>query len=123
MIKTHPALGKDMLESAKATMGETAYLEMAEDIAYSHHEWWDGSDRGYPERISGINIPLSARIMAVADVFDALVSKRPYKDGMPIEKAMNIIVDEAGTHFDPEIVEAMLRVKTKIREVVEKYSD
>ncbi len=123
VIKTHPALGKDMLESAKATMGETAYLEMAEDIAYSHHEWWDGSDRGYPERISGINIPLSARIMAVADVFDALVSKRPYKDGMPIEKAMNIIVDEAGTHFDPEIVEAMLRVKTKIREVVEKYSD
>ena len=59
----------------------------------------------------------------MADVFDALVSKRPYKDGMPIEKAMNIIVDEAGTHFDPEIVEAMLRVKTKIREVVEKYSD
>jgi len=61
--------------------------------------------------------------MAVADVFDALVSKRPYKDGMPIEKAMGIIVEEAGTHFDPEVVEAMLRVKVKIREVAEKYSD
>ena len=122
-IKTHTTMGKGMLERAKATMGETTYLEMAEDIAFCHHEWWDGSKRGYPQGLSGVNIPLSARIMAVADVFDALVSKRPYKDGMPIEKAMGIIVEEAGTHFDPEVVEAMLRVKVKIREVAEKYSD
>ncbi|SEQ51446.1 HD domain-containing protein [Lachnospiraceae bacterium NE2001] len=123
IIRTHTTMGKSMLESTKATMGETAYLEMAEDIAYCHHEWWDGSRAGYPQGISGTNIPLSARIMAVADVFDALVSRRPYKEPFSIEKALDIIVKEAGTHFDPEVVEAMLRVKTKICLVVEKYSE
>ena len=96
---------------------------MAKDIAHYHHEWWDGSAKGYPERICGYDIPLSARIMAVADVFDALVSRRPYKDPMTMEEAMDIIVEESGTHFDPQVVEAMLRVKDEIREVVEKYSD
>ena len=122
-IKTHTTLGKEMLENTRSTMGENSYLQMAEDIAYSHHEWWDGCKRGYPRQLSGQSIPLAARIMAVADVFDALVSKRPYKDGFPMEKAMSIIKEEAGTHFDPEVVEAMIRIETKIRAVMEKYSE
>lgn len=122
-IKSHTVLGRKMLESTKNNLGATTYLAMAEDIAYYHHEWWDGCKRGYPERLSGTDIPLSARIMAVADVFDALVSRRPYKDPMTMEEAMDIIVEESGTHFDPVIVEAMLRVKDKIHEVVVKYSD
>ena len=122
VIKTHTTEGYNMLIKAKDTLGETAYLEMAQDIAYCHHEWWDGSAKGYPRRLSGCNIPLSARIMAVADVFDALVSKRPYKDGLPVEKALDILVDEAGTHFDPEVVEALLRVKNKATSIMDMYS-
>ena len=123
VIKNHTAFGKAMLESAKSTMGQTAYLEMAEDIAYSHHEWWDGGDRGYPDHPAGESIPLAARIMSVADVLDALISKRPYKDEMSLDEAITIITDESNTHFDPEVVAALLRIKDKVRDVVEKYSE
>ncbi len=123
VIKTHTTLGKEMLEHAAKTMGDNDYLHMAKDIANYHHEWWDGGVRGYPERISGEQIPLSARIMAVADVFDALVSKRPYKDGFPVEKALSIIKEESGTHFDPEVVRAMDNSRAEIDEVIEKYSE
>ena len=123
IIKTHTTSGMEMLEHAKETIGNTMYLDMAEDIAYSHHEWFDGSKKGYPQGLAGNDIPLAARIMAVADVFDALVSKRPYKDGFPMEKALAIITEESGTHFDPEVVDAMLRIKIKIRDVKEKYSE
>lgn len=123
IIKTHAEMGRDMLRNAKITLGETAYLEMAQDIAYAHHEWWNGAERGYPRRISGTDIPLAARIMAVSDVFDALVSKRPYKEGYPMDKALDMIIEESGTHFDPEIVDALLRAKDKVRVVMEKYSE
>ena len=123
VIKTHTTLGKEMLEGAIKTIGENDYLSMAKDIANYHHEWWDGNKRGYPEGISGESIPLAARIMAVADVFDALVSKRPYKEGYPVEKALDIIREESGTHFDPFVVEAMENSPEGIREIIEKYSD
>jgi energy-coupling factor transport system substrate-specific component len=117
IMKKHTTFGREMLRSASKNLGEIAYLNMAKDIAYSHHEWWDGT-RGYPEKIKGLDIPLSARIMAVADVFDALVSIRPYKAGFAFEKAVAIIQEESGTHFDPEIVEAFVKCQDEIKKAM-----
>ena len=83
------------------------FLSMAEEIARSHHEWYDG--RGYPDGLMGETIPLSARIVAVADVYDAVTTKRVYKDAMSHERAMEIIEDANGQQFDPEVVEAFRR--------------
>ena len=104
IMKTHSLTGKELLAHAKIELGESGYLNMALDMAAYHHEWWNG--KGYPYGVSGEEIPLCARIMAVADVFDALTSKRCYKNAMPLEKAYAIIKEESGTHFDPVIVEA-----------------
>lgn len=103
-MKTHAAVGQELLMYAKEELGESGYLNTAVDMAAYHHEWWNGN--GYPYGIAGKEIPLCARIMAVADVFDALTSKRCYKSAMPLEKAYAIIREEAGTHFDPSVVEA-----------------
>ena len=91
------------------------------DMAGAHHEWWNG--RGYPDGIKGEEIPLSARIMAIADVFDALVSKRVYKPGMPLEKAYAIIQEETGTHFDPTCTEAFFKAKDKIESAMNRLND
>lgn len=107
IMKTHTTAGEELLKHAKEELGESGYLNMAVDMAAYHHEWWNG--RGYPYGISGEEIPLCARIMAVADVFDALTSKRCYKDAMPVEKAYAIIREESGTHFDPVVAAAFLR--------------
>jgi putative two-component system response regulator len=84
----------------------TPLLDMARTVALTHHEKWDGT--GYPRGIKGENIPLVGRIVAVADVFDALVSKRPYKKAWPAEKAVAVIKEESGKHFDPEVVKVFL---------------
>lgn len=104
VMKTHSTAGEELLTHARAELGESGYLNMAVEMAAFHHEWWNG--KGYPYGISGQEIPLCARIMAVADVFDALTSKRCYKNAMPLEKAYAIIREESGTHFDPAVVEA-----------------
>ena len=104
IMKTHTTAGEELLTHAKAELGESGYLNTAVEMAAYHHEWWNG--KGYPYGISGAEIPLCARIMAVADVFDALTSKRCYKNAMPLEKAYAIIREESGTHFDPAVVEA-----------------
>jgi len=104
IMKTHTTAGEKLLTHAKAELGESGYLNTAVEMAAYHHEWWNG--RGYPYGISGEAIPLCARIMAVADVFDALTSRRCYKNAMPLEKAYAIIREESGTHFDPAVVEA-----------------
>lgn len=106
VMKTHTTAGRELLVQAVTELGEFSYLHMAIEMAQSHHEWWNG--KGYPEGISGEEIPLCARIMAVADVFDALTSKRCYKNEMPVEKAYAIIREESGTHFDPVVAEAFL---------------
>ena len=103
-MKTHAAAGEKLLAHAEKELGESGYLNMAVEMAAYHHEWWNG--KGYPYGISGEAIPLCARIMAVADVFDALTSRRCYKDAMPLEKAYAIIREESGTHFDPAVVAA-----------------
>ena len=104
IMKTHTLAGEKLLTYAKSELGDSEYLDMAMQMAAYHHEWWNG--KGYPYGISGEDIPLCARIMAVADVFDALTSKRCYKSAIPLEKAYSIIREESGTHFDPAIVDA-----------------
>ena len=117
-IKAHAAAGRDIISSAIDMVAEesSGYLNEARSLAYCHHEKWNGT--GYPQGLSGETIPLSARIMAVADVFDALVSKRSYKDGFPFEKAMEIIREGSGTHFDPIVVAAFMRAEDAVRAVV-----
>ncbi len=122
-MKKHTVYGRDMLVRASKNLGETAYLKMAKEIAYSHHEWWDGS-RGYPERLKGKDIPLSARIMAVADVYDALVSERPYKKAFSVDEAFRIVTEDSGTHFDPEVVDAFVKNRETVEQIMKtKFED
>lgn len=120
-MKTHTTAGGKILSSIIEMVPEAHYLEEAINLATYHHERWDG--RGYPTGLSGENIPLSARIMAIADVFDALVSKRSYKEGFPLDKAMNIIIEERGTHFDPLLVDVFVAAQDKVFEVAKEFND
>ncbi len=115
IMKTHTTAGEELLTHAKEELGESGYLNTAVEMAAYHHEWWNG--KGYPYSISGEKIPLCARIMAVADVFDALTSKRCYKNAMPLEKAYAIIREESGTHFDPVVAEAFFATVGNIGEI------
>jgi HD-GYP domain-containing protein (c-di-GMP phosphodiesterase class II) len=117
IMKSHTIAGQEILEKAKSAVSESSYLDEAQRLAAYHHEKWDGT--GYPYGLAGEEIPLSARIMAVADVFDALVSKRSYKEGFPVETAFAIIEEGIGTHFDPQVARAFLHAKDKACAVVE----
>ncbi len=122
IMKTHTSLGKDAIEHAEEQLGmNVEFLSMAKDIALSHQEKWDGS--GYPQGLAGDAIPLSARLMAVADVYDALISRRVYKEGMPHEKAVSIIAEGKGTHFDPDMVDAFIETQGQFQEVAKRYAD
>jgi putative two-component system response regulator len=122
IMKTHCKLGRDAIQHAEDQLGlEVEFLKYAKEIAYGHQEKWDGS--GYPEGLAGDAIPISARLMAVADVYDALISRRVYKAGMPHEKAVGIIAEGKGTHFDPDIVDAFMALTEQFREVALRYSD
>ena len=107
VMKTHAEIGAEALEDASRYSPSNSFLKIAVEIARFHHERFDGS--GYPAGLSGVNIPLSARVVAVADVFDALTSERIYKKAMPVEDSRELIVTQAGRHFDPVIVEALER--------------
>ncbi len=109
VMKTHSVIGSDTLQSVHARYPRNVFLQMGIAIARSHHEKWDGT--GYPDGLVGCEIPLAARIMAVADVYDALRTKRPYKPAFPHEKCAAIIGEGAGRHFDPAVVEAFRRVE------------
>ncbi|MBO4300067.1 MAG: HD domain-containing protein [Desulfovibrio sp.] len=111
-MKTHTTVGGQIIHNIISVTPHAEYLREAENLATYHHERWDG--KGYPKGLKGREIPLSARIMAVADVFDALVSKRAYKDGFPIDKAFAIIREESGTHFDPSVVDAFFAAKNEV---------
>ena len=112
IMKTHTHIGGDTLKAAEREAGGNLFLAMGREIAFHHHERWDGS--GYPYGLSGDKIPLSARIAAISDVYDALSSKRPYKDAFSHEKSREIIVAGSGSHFDPAMVEAFLRCEDRI---------
>lgn len=122
IMKTHTALGRDAIQAAENTLGlKVDFLSVAKEIAYGHQEKWDGS--GYPEGLSGEAIPVSARVMALADVYDALISRRVYKDGMSHEKAISILMEGRGTHFDPDVVDAFMAIQDEILEIAHKYAD
>jgi putative two-component system response regulator len=122
IMKTHTTLGRDAIEHAESALSvPVEFLKVAKQIAYGHQEKWDGS--GYPEGDSGDDIPIPARLMAVADVYDALISRRVYKDGMPHEKAVGIIQEGSGSHFDPDMVEAFLAIQEEFRSIAARYAD
>ena len=115
IMKTHTTAGKRIMEHAISTVEGDNYLKEARNMAAYHHERWDG--KGYPEGLHGEIIPLSARIMAVADVFDALTSKRVYKDAFTLEESVRILREGAGTQFDPKCVEVFLDNINQVKEV------
>ena len=122
VMKTHTTLGRDAIAHAEAALGlEVAFLTMAKEIAYSHQEKWDGS--GYPEGLAGDRIPIPARLMAVADVYDALISRRVYKEPMPHADAVEIIKIASGQHFDPDVVEAFLQIHQQFYAIALTYVD
>ncbi len=122
IMKTHAKLGFDAIEQAEHQLGiKVDFLRTAKEIALSHHEKWDGS--GYPYGLMGDKIPLSARLMAIADVYDALISRRIYKEGMPHNEALNLMRQDRGTHFDPDIFDAFIEIEAQVIEIAQKYAD
>jgi putative two-component system response regulator len=122
IMKTHTTLGRDAIHEAEQRLGfDLPFLTIAKEVAYSHHEKWNGT--GYPEGLSGDDIPVSGRLMAIADVYDALISKRVYKEGMQHEKAVRIIVEGKESHFDPDMVDAFVEIADEFRAIAEQYAD
>ena len=133
-MKTHSQIGADALHEAilrvQAGHGQglapgpgpaLEFLQIAQQIALSHHEKWDGS--GYPRGLAGDDIPVAARLMALADVFDALSCKRHYKEPFPIDTVVRIITEGRGRHFDPDVVDAFLALQPRFVEVAMRYAD
>ncbi|MCQ2408296.1 MAG: HD domain-containing protein [Oscillospiraceae bacterium] len=120
IMKTHTTAGQNILSEAIKLVPNSGYLNEARNLAAYHHEKWDGS--GYPTGLAGEDIPLSARVMAVADVFDALVSKRSYKKSFTFEEAMQIIKEGSGKHFDPLIVDAFVSAEDEVQMIEAEFS-
>ncbi len=122
IMKTHTTLGRDAIVAAESdTTQDNPFFRYAKEITYSHQEKWDGS--GYPEGLMGNNIPLSARLMAVADVYDALISERVYKAAFTHEAAVEIIRDGRASHFDPDMVDAFLVLSEEFRRIAQRFAD
>ena len=115
VIKRHTTLGGDAIKAIEAKIEGQSFLALGKEIAYNHHEKWDGS--GYPRGLSGEGIPLSARIIALADVYDALTTKRFYKEAFSHKRSRQIIVDLKGTHFDPEMVDVFLALQDEFNRI------
>ena len=121
VMKTHAAAGYEIVKKILTGLEEDQFVEIAANMAHYHHEKVNG--QGYPDGLKGEEIPIEARIMALADVFDALVSKRPYKDGFSVDKAFEIMLSESGTHFDPEVIDAFSELTDDFTEIVRKYRE
>ncbi len=115
-MRQHPQIGVDILGGQTCPL-----LNMARSIAISHHEKWDGS--GYPNGLKGEEIPLHGRIAAIADVFDALTTQRPYKEAWPVEKALNLLNEESGKHFDPKLIELFMASLPEILEIKQSFQE
>ena len=116
IMKQHTVIGAAILKGSDA-----AFIKLGEIIAQSHHEKWDGS--GYPKGLKGQEIPIASRIVALADVFDALTTKRPYKEPIPVEKSLSMIKEGRGTHFDPDVIDAFFAIQDEILTIKKQYSD
>ncbi len=121
IMRRHAYIGYKTLLSGTSLLTDKSFLEFAAEIAYCHHEKYNGS--GYPRKLKKEEIPLPGRIMAISDVYDALISKRVYKEAWQHDKVVDLIKSEKGEHFDPDIVDAFLRVQNKFYEIKEKYCD
>ena len=134
VMKSHPVLGANAIENAinnalaglapavaEQMSGAFEFLRVAQEICRGHHEKWDGS--GYPAGLVGDDIPVSARLMALADVFDALMSRRVYKDAMAVENVTAFLVEERGRHFDPDVVDAYLDTREQFAEIADRFHD
>ncbi|MGD2118442.1 MAG: HD domain-containing protein [Chromatiales bacterium] len=121
IMKTHTSIGANALAVTEQQLGSNSFLSLAREITLTHHEKWDGS--GYPAGLKGEDIPVSGRLMALADVYDALISKRVYKPAFSHEQAMEIIQQGRGSHFDPAVVDALLAIEAQFREIAVEYSD
>lgn len=122
IMKTHAEIGAEAIAQAIADSARPVdFLQIAQEIARGHHEKWDGS--GYPRGLAGDGIPISARLMALADVFDALICARVYKPPMPYEEAYSIIVSGSGTHFDPDVVDAFIREFDTFKRIADNYAE
>jgi adenylate cyclase len=120
-MKQHTVYGRDTILAAEKKLGERSFLKIAREIAYTHHERWDGS--GYPDGLRGEEIPVPGRLMALVDTYDALTSKRIYKSQLPHEKAVEIIIDNRGTQFDPAVVDAFVEVQDDFHRIALTYAD
>lgn len=122
-MRRHCEYGREAIAMAEKelTVGGDSFLRYAKEIAYSHHERWDGT--GYPMGLAGDAIPMSARLMAVADVYDALISKRVYKSAFSHEKAVAIIAEGRGSHFDPDVADAMAAIANVFQEIAQRFGD
>jgi len=116
IMKRHTVIGAEILGGS-----QSGFIKVGEVIALTHHEKWDGT--GYPNGLAGNRIPIEGRITAVADVFDALTSKRPYKEAFSVEKALGIVKEGRGTYFDPDVAEAFFAVQDEILAIKESYGD
>jgi len=122
IMRTHTTLGHAAIERAEKTLGRASpLLVMAKELVLSHQEKWDGS--GYPRALAGTDIPASARMLAIADVYDALISSKVYKDGVPHDKAVQVIFSERGAHFDPDMVDAFVEIQDSFAEIAQRYAD
>lgn len=123
VMKGHCAAGRRAIVTAARELveNERSFLGFAAEIAYGHHERWDGT--GYPQGLSGDNIPISARLMAVADVYDALTTKRVYKDAISHDESVRMMTAERGSHFDPDVLDAMLSISDTFKEIACRYHD
>lgn len=120
-MKQHPVYGGDALRWAESRLGSNSFLQFAREIAYHHHEKWDGS--GYPLGLAGDAIPVGARLMALADVYDALISKRYYKEAFPHEQARQILLEGRGRHFDPDVVDAFIATEAEFQRIAREFVD
>ena len=116
VMRRHPLIGSDIIAEHPSDL-----LQMARSIAFTHHEKWDGS--GYPNGLAGSDIYYAGRIVAIADVFDALTSRRPYKEPWPTEKALDYITENGGTQFEPDLVKSFIAVKGEVMEIYNRYSE
>ena len=122
VVKAHPVIGRNTIDEIQHRAGvSTEFLTMAREIAYCHQERWDGS--GYPQELAAESIPVAARLMAIADAYDALTSRRVYREGVPHDLAVQQIFQERASHFDPDMVDAFIEIQDEFQAIAQRYAD
>jgi putative two-component system response regulator len=122
IMRSHTTLARDAIAHAERTLGYQAeLLSVVKELVYSHQEKWNGT--GYPQGISGDQIPVSARLIAIADVYDALITNRVYKQGVPHDQAVAIIFQQRASHFDPDMVDAFIEIQDEFQAIAQRYAD